>query len=67
MLEILHAVQRVNGAKLDIRFSTRRPGDPTAIVADSNVARSEFGWAPQFDNLDAIISSALKWERGPSY
>jgi UDP-glucose 4-epimerase len=67
VLEILHAVQRVNGAKLDIRFSTRRPGDPTAIVADSNVARSEFGWAPQFDNLDAIISSALKWERGPSY
>jgi UDP-glucose 4-epimerase len=67
VLEVLHAVQRVNGMKLEIRFSNRRPGDPTAIVADSNLARSELGWAPQFDNLDAIISSALNWERTPSY
>jgi UDP-glucose 4-epimerase len=67
VLEVLHAVQRVNGMKLEIRFSNRRPGDPTAIVADSILARSELGWAPQFDNLDAIISSALNWERTPSY
>ena len=67
VLEVLHAVQRVNRMKLDIRLSNRRLGDPPAIVADSNVARSEFGWTPEFDNLDAIISSALKWERAPSY
>jgi UDP-glucose 4-epimerase len=67
VLEILHAVQRVNGGKLDVRFSNRRLGDPAAIVADSSVARSEFGWTPEFDDLDAIIGSALNWERAPSY
>ena len=63
VLEVLHAVERVNETKLDIRLSKRRPGDPTSIVADSKLARSEFGWTPQFDSLDAIISSALNWER----
>jgi UDP-glucose 4-epimerase len=67
VLEVLHAVERINGMKLDIRLSNRRPGDAAAIVADSNVARSEFGWTPQFNNLDAIISSALNWERAPSF
>jgi UDP-glucose 4-epimerase len=63
VLEVLHAVERINGTKLDIRLSNRRRGDPTSIVADSRLARAEFGWTPQFDNLDAIISSALNWER----
>jgi UDP-glucose 4-epimerase len=67
VLEILNAVERVNGKKLDIRFSSRRPGDPAAIVADSAVARSELGWTPEFDSLDAIIGSALSWERYRSY
>jgi UDP-glucose 4-epimerase len=67
VLEVLHAVERINGMKLDIRLSNRRPGDAIAVVADSNLARSELGWTPQFDNLDAIVSSALDWERAPSY
>jgi UDP-glucose 4-epimerase len=67
VLEVLEAVQRVNGRKLDIRFANRRPGDPAAILADSSFARSEFGWIPQFDNLDRIVSSALNWERAPLY
>jgi UDP-glucose 4-epimerase len=67
VLEILDAVQRVIGTKLDIRLANRRPGDPAAIVADSGVARSEFGWTPQFDSLDAIISSAVSWERAPLF
>jgi UDP-glucose 4-epimerase len=67
VLEILEAVQRVNGKKFDIRLADRRVGDPVAIVADSTVARHRLGWTPQFNNLDSIISSALKWERTRPY
>jgi UDP-glucose 4-epimerase len=67
VLEILDAVQRVNGRKLDIRLANRRLGDPVATVADPNLARSMFGWTPQFNNLDSIVSSALKWERTRPY
>jgi UDP-glucose 4-epimerase len=67
VLEILDAVQRVSGRKLDIRLADRRPGDPIAVVADSNVVRSKFGWTPQFNNLDSIINSSLEWERTRRY
>jgi UDP-glucose 4-epimerase len=33
------------------------------VVANSDLARKEFGWAPQLDNLDGIVSDALSWER----
>jgi UDP-glucose 4-epimerase len=67
VFEVLRAVERINGTKLDIRLSNRRPGDTTSIVADSNLARGKFGWMPKFDNLDVIVSSALNWERARPY
>jgi UDP-glucose 4-epimerase len=67
VFEVLRAVERINGTKLDIRLSNRRPGDTTSIVADSNLARGKFGWMPKLDNLDVIVSSALNWERARPY
>jgi UDP-glucose 4-epimerase len=67
VFEILEAVRRVSGRSLNIRLAGRRTGDSVVMVADSNVARSKFGWNPQFSNLDTIISSALEWERAPLY
>lgn len=67
VFEVLRAVERINGTKLDIRLSNRRPGDTTSIVADSNLARGKFGWMPKFDNLEVIVSSALNWERARPY
>ena len=29
----------------------------------SDLARKEFGWVPERDNLDGIVSDALAWER----
>ena len=34
VLEVLNAVQRVSGTNLDVRISSRRPGDPAAVVAE---------------------------------
>lgn len=41
----------------------RRPGDAAAVVANSDLARAELGWAPQRDDLDQIVADALAWER----
>jgi UDP-glucose 4-epimerase len=46
-----------------VRMSGRRPGDAVAVVANSDLARSAFGWKPRLDNLDGIVSDALAWER----
>jgi UDP-glucose 4-epimerase len=61
--EVLAMVQTVGGRKLDIREEPRRAGDPAYLVARAERIRAELGWAPRFDDLEAIVSSSLAWER----
>jgi UDP-glucose 4-epimerase len=63
VLEVAHAVERAAGRKLDLRLTDRRAGDPAAIVAEAQRARSVLGWKPRHDNLDGIVASALAWEQ----
>jgi UDP-glucose 4-epimerase len=60
--EVLESVQRIGGRTLAIREEPRRAGDPPTLIAQADRIRSHLGWAPQLDNLDAIIDSALRWE-----
>lgn len=62
VLDVVDAVRRVHGAEFDVRLAERRPGDPAAIVANSERARRELGWQPKRDDLDAIVADALAWE-----
>jgi len=62
VLEVIDAVRRLHGADFDVRMTERRPGDPAAIVANSDRARQELGWQPARDDLDAIVADALNWE-----
>jgi len=61
--EVLAMVQSVGGKKLDIREEPRRAGDPAYLVARAERIRAELGWAPRYDDLQAIVASALAWER----
>ena len=63
VLEVVAAVRRVSGADFEVRAAPRRAGDAVSVVADSGLARSEFGWVPQRDDLDLIVADALAWER----
>jgi UDP-glucose 4-epimerase len=61
--EVLASVQRIAGSRLAIREEPRRAGDPPTLIARAERIRLQLGWTPQFDNLDAIVDSALRWER----
>ena len=61
--EVLDGVQRVAGQKLVIREEPRRDGDPSVLVAEAQRIRTQLGWTPRLDDLDAIIDSSLRWER----
>jgi UDP-glucose 4-epimerase len=63
VLDVIKAVERVNGAALPVRYGPRREGDPAAIVAGAERVRSILGWQPKHENLDFIVESALSWER----
>ncbi len=60
--EVLDAVQRVAGQRLDIREGPRRAGDPPALAADSALIRRTLHWEPCYDDLDFIVRTALEWE-----
>ena len=61
--EVLRMVEKVAGKPLNIREEPRRLGDPAYLVARADRVRSELGWQPRYDDLSAIVSSALAWER----
>ncbi len=61
--EVIDTVKAVSGVDFPVAIAPRRPGDATAIVADSAKIRSALGWAPAHDDLTHIVDTALAWER----
>jgi UDP-glucose 4-epimerase len=61
--EVLRMVEQVAGKPLVIREEARRAGDPPYLVARADRVRAELGWHPRYDDLAAIVSSSLAWER----
>jgi UDP-glucose 4-epimerase len=61
--EVLRMVETVGGQPLTVREEGRRPGDPAYLVARADRIRTELGWSPRYDDLSAIVSSSLEWER----
>jgi UDP-glucose 4-epimerase len=60
--QVLESVQRVAGKALQIREEARREGDPPTLIARAERVRSLLGWVPRLDDLDAIVTSSLRWE-----
>ena len=61
--EVLAAVERAAGTKLNVREEPRREGDPPSLVARAERIRDDLGWRPRLDDLDAIVRTSLEWER----
>jgi UDP-glucose 4-epimerase len=60
--EVVEAARRVTGREIPAREEPRRPGDPAALVAAADRARSELGWRPE-RGLDAMIADAWAWHQ----
>jgi len=61
--EVVSAVERVSGKTLNVIVAPRRSGDTARVIADASAIRKDLGWTPRYDDLDAIITHALAWER----
>ena len=62
VLEVLDAVDRVTGGRIERILGERRAGDPAMLVADSSLLRATVPWEPRHDALETIIEHALAWE-----
>ncbi len=61
--EIVAAMERVAGSKIAVREAPRRAGDTPMLVADSTKLKHTLNWVPRYNDVDAIVRSALEWER----
>ena len=63
VLEMLDALDKVNGTAVPRRLGERRAGDPPQLVAANRRLVERLGWTPKRDDIETIISDALAWER----
>lgn len=61
--EIIDACRRVTGDAIPYEVGPRRPGDPPALVADSQKAQQTLGWQPRYTEVDEIVKTAWNWHR----
>lgn len=60
--EVVEAVARAAGHRLNVAELPRRPGDIPKLIARSDRLREVLGWRPSYDDLDVIVRTALSWE-----
>jgi len=61
VLEIVKTFEKVYGKPLNYKIVDRRPGDITAIYADTKLADKELGWKTE-KTLEEALLSAWKWQ-----
>ena len=62
VLEVISAVEKAHGGPIKANRVARRAGDPAAIIAGADRVKTILGWKPKYNDLDAIVASALAWE-----
>ena len=63
MLEVLDMVGQAVGRPIPHVFGPRRPGDLDRVVADNRRLKERLSWRPRYDDLHAIVTDALRWEK----
>lgn len=60
--EIIDIAQTISEKSFDITVLSRRPGDPSVLIADGTKARKILGWDPKW-GIEEIIAHAWGWEK----
>ncbi|NUQ19099.1 MAG: UDP-glucose 4-epimerase GalE [Sphingomonas sp.] len=63
VLEVLDAVDRINGVPVRRVMAGRRAGDPPELVAANSRLLATLDWRPKHADIDRIVGDALQWER----
>jgi len=61
--EVLDTVEKVIGREVPKEAGPRRPGDSPTLVASSEKIRGDWGWSPQYRDLETIIGHAWAWHQ----
>jgi UDP-glucose 4-epimerase len=59
--EIVSAVEKISGKKINVKIVDRRPGDPSSLIANAEKVKKELGFVSRFSDLDNIVSTSYNW------
>ena len=62
VLDIAKILKKKN-KKMDIIFKPSRKGDVAQVYANIKKFKSVLKWKPKYNNINTIITSAIKWEK----
>jgi len=58
VLEVIAAVEKVTGKKVNLQKGPKREGDPAILLADARKAQKELGWYPRYPSLEQMVHDA---------
>lgn len=61
--EVIDAVRDVSGKTFEVIETDRRPGDPSALVADASAAQDILGWRAEHSGIEEIVRDAWAFAR----
>jgi UDP-arabinose 4-epimerase len=67
VFDIIAAIQAVAGKPVPYQKVERRLGDPAALYASPQKARTVLGWEPKHSHIDSIVNSAVRWHQNPAF
>lgn len=66
VLQMVAALEKASGKKIEYKLQDRRPGDLSTVVANPAKAKADFGWQTT-RTIDDIMESAWKWQSNNPY
>ena len=64
VLEIINRVEVIISCKINYDIVNKREGDPSKVIASSNIAYDKLGWEPKFSDLETILQSMWNIYKG---
>jgi UDP-arabinose 4-epimerase len=61
--EVIGKVSDISNCFISVEYASRREGDPSVLVGNSELIRSELGWNPKYTDLNKIIETAWRWHK----
>ena len=63
VFEVIETAKRITGTEIPLEVLPKRQGDPSVLVANSDLVRNELDWHPECSELETIIASAWRWHK----
>jgi UDP-glucose 4-epimerase len=61
--QVINAARRITGQPIPVQHHSRRPGDPSRLVAAPHLAQTTLHWQPTHSTLDQILTDAWHWHQ----